>query len=121
MVSAISSSYMGIGASVSGITAGRALQGISAENIANANSEDYHAWRVELSPQAMGGVNFSISQNPQDTPEITNPDGTTSKGSNVDLIEEITNLKMGAHMVDANVAAFKIQDKTLGTIIDLMA
>lgn len=121
MVSAISSSYMGIGASVSGINAGRLMQGISANNIANSNTENYHAWRVDLSPQAMGGVNASLSENPEAPPEITNPDGSTSTLSNVDLIEEITNLKMGTYMVEANAVALKVQDESLGTIIDMMA
>lgn len=116
----IGSAISGLFSSASGMNAGRLTQSVAANNIANANSSGYQAAIVELSSTA-SGVSGSISIDETPCYETYDSSGKVTTGSNVDLIKEITNLKMGSYMVEANAAAFKVQDETLGTIIDMVA
>lgn len=119
-ISGMTNYYSGINASVSGMNAGRLVQNVSANNIANANTENFIAARVELSQAAGGGVQATVTVSQEEPTTIMNPDGTESTLSNVDLLQEILNTKIGGILFEANVAAYKIQDQTLGTIIDTM-
>ncbi|MGD9581682.1 MAG: flagellar basal body protein [Vampirovibrionia bacterium] len=119
-ISGINSQFYGINASVSGMNAARTIQHVSANNIANANTDEYLAARVELSEAATGGVQATITVSEEQPVAITNPDGSERVLSNVDLMQEIMNTKLGGIMFQANAAAYKIQEETLGTIIDTM-
>lgn len=121
MISGIVTNMGGVGFSVSGMNAGQLVQDVASTNIANVNSKDYMAMRVELSPASGGGVEASISTSNEAPLEIYNTDGSTTTYSNVNLIDEVMNLKSGGILVEANAAAYTIQAKTLGTIIDTMA
>jgi flagellar basal body rod protein FlgB len=106
--------------SVMGINGGRVVQDVAAGNIANSMSENYQAARVELSSGATGGVRASISVSEEKPLTMYNSDGSQTTFSNVDMVSEIMNVKMGGLMVEANAAAFKIQEQSLGTVIDAM-
>ncbi len=110
--------FNGIEASVSGINGGRVVQVVAAGNIANVHSQDYQAARVDLSSVATGGVSASVSISDDPPLEFYNPDGSKTTFSNVDLVTEITSMKMGELMVNANAAAYKIQADSIGTILD---
>lgn len=112
--------YSGINASVSGMNAGRLMQDVSANNIANANTDEFLAARVELSEAVGGGVQATISVSQEEAITIANTDGTERTLSNVDLLQEILNTKIGGIMFEANAAAYKVQEETLGTIIDTL-
>lgn len=121
MISGLSGFYGGIGASLSGICAGRLVQTVSAGNIANVFSEDFQAARVDLISNPGGGVKATISINQEEPVSIPNGDGTYTRMSNVNITDEIMNLKTGGILVQANAAAYMIQSNSIGTIIDMMA
>lgn len=102
---------MDLNVSISGMNA--AAQGVAAtaNNIANLQSKDYRAKRVELQDRPDGGVETSALAESQEPgyPE----------GSNVDMATEMTNLMTQSTAYEANLKAFKAQDQLLGQTLNL--
>lgn len=109
----------GINASVSGVNAGRIMQSVAAENIANMNTKDYTPKRVDLSSTG-NGVAASISESDQPTLSFTSFDGTTTTVPNVDLLDETVAIKQADVQIEFNVAAIKMQNDSLGKIVDML-
>lgn len=113
--------------SLSGINAGKVMQNVAAQNIANANTDNYQATKVELSSEASGGVNATTytPDSPANGKSVNNPsqnldqqDFKSNNNNNVSLVDEIMNLKTSGAQIQANVEAFKAHDKSVGTIIN---
>lgn len=111
--------YSGIFSSFSGIQAARATQDAAAQNIANANTDNYGAARVELSAAATGGVEVGYSTTPAENFPTYQAGNVSPKNNSVDLLEETLTLKTSERMLEANIAAFKVHEETLGSIIDI--
>lgn len=113
--------------SLSGINAGKVMQNAAAQNIANANTDNYNAVKVELSSEASGGVNATTytPDNAANVKSVSNPSQNSDQpdfksDNNVSLVDEIMNLKTSGAQIQANVEAFKAHDKSVGTIINTM-
>lgn len=86
---------------------------VSANNIANANTKDFRAKRLDQEEQAQGGTRPSALRESEALPA---PDG-----SNVDLATEFTQMMEQGTAYKANLKLLETQDQTLGTALDLKA
>jgi flagellar hook protein FlgE len=97
--------------------------GVTANNIANVNTDGFKKSRVILQDTDPSGVTVSISR--VDTPGTPIPSGNGSpqmrQSSNVDLGEEIINLKTAKYAYLANLKTIKAEDAMLGTLFDSLA
>ena len=97
--------------SLAGMSA--ATQGVAvvANNVANANSKDYKAKRLDFEDVREGGVNPSgLSE----SSEMSAPGG-----SNVDLATEFVNLITYKDAYKANAKMLEVQQEILGTVMDM--
>ncbi|MBI4913470.1 MAG: hypothetical protein HY823_12080 [Acidobacteria bacterium] len=101
------------GPSLSGLSAAALQVAAAAGNVANLNSKDYRARRVDFSSSPDGGVHLGQVSESQETP--------VEGSSNVDLATEMVQLLSGSFYFRANAAAFRAQDKLLGATLDLKA
>ncbi|MDP9174935.1 MAG: flagellar basal body protein [Planctomycetota bacterium] len=88
----------------SGLQAAQAQLAVAANNIANVNTPNYHAQRVDLVELTGGGVGVS---------------GTSSTGSGTDLATELTNLSQATLLYKANAAVLKTADQMFGSLLDI--
>jgi flagellar hook protein FlgE len=112
-----------IGAALSALGAFGKKLNVTANNIANVNTEGFKKSRAILQDADPSGVTVSISQ--VDTPGFPVPatDGTTEmkESSNVDLGEEIINLQITKHAFNANAKTIEAEEAMLGSIFDIFA
>jgi flagellar hook protein FlgE len=97
--------------------------GVSANNVANALSDDFtssRAHNVEARPR---GVATVISKDPGPGPLVEDPltnDGSLKELSNTDIAREMVQQMTAQHGFDANAKTIQTSDDIMGTIIDLM-
>jgi len=97
---------MSINASVSGLNAATIRQNVTAQNVANINTNPYapkEALQTEVFP--VGTRVSAVRENPV--------------GSN-DIAKEMVNLNENKNMYSMNAKAFKMQDRMRGEIINLV-
>ena len=102
----------GINASVSGMRTAAERQAITANNIANVQTEGYEAKRALNGETASGVVDIMEIQS-SDAP-------ATPGGSNVDLTTEVMNQLFDKNTYEANAKMLKAQNDTLGTLLDII-
>ncbi len=98
---------------------------VTADNIANVQTDGFKRRRTILSEGDHGGVKAQVFKD-EETPgpiHETYADDTTTEveGSNVDLVEEMADLMTVRHAYQANLAALKTEDEILGRVIDIMS
>jgi flagellar hook protein FlgE len=101
---------------------GRKFQ-VTANNIANVNTDGFKKSRAELKDNHPAGVEAVISR--IDTPGFLRPaeDGSPEmrESSNVELEEELVGLVLTKRDYQANINALKREEETIGTVLDLIA
>ena len=103
----------GISASLSGVQAAGQSIALSANNVANLNSSGYRAKSLVQAYQPQGGVAgvaVRQSQAPMDP-----------GGSNVDLATEAVNMDTQGVAYQANLKFLQVENKMLGSALDLKA
>lgn len=97
--------------------------GVTANNVANVNTNGFKKSRAVLQEANPSGVTVSI--NKINTPGVPLPaeDGTaeTQESSNVALEEEMTGLMTVQRAYTANLTAIKAEDELLGKLFDVFA
>jgi flagellar basal body rod protein FlgG len=111
----------GIAAALSGMHAGGRMLGVGANNIANAQTEGFIRTRAlsqELSP---GGVTVILDKDEKPGPLLFSHEDhlMLRQGSNVDLGEEMIAHLQAVNLIEANIASTGIQDKVLGSLLDI--
>ena len=95
---------------------------VTANNIANVNTDGFKKSRVIFEATDPYGVTASVSE--VDTPGGPAPsaDGTSQmkESSNVDLAEEIVNLKLTEHAFEANIKPIKAEEEMTGKLLDIL-
>ncbi len=112
----------GMASALSGIQAGGRIFSVGAHNIANAQTESFkriHALPVESS--AGNGVRITMQADERHGPQFLSSEDSISlrEGSNVDLGEEIISNLQAVNLIEANSASLRIQDKVLGSLLDI--
>ena len=96
--------------------------GVTANNIANVDTDGFKKSRADLQ-EADHGVTVSISR--VNTPGVPIPaeDGTgkTKESSNVDVAEELVNLKTTKNAFKANLKTIQTAGDMLGSLFDIVA
>ncbi|MEA1893133.1 MAG: hypothetical protein U9N33_10555 [Campylobacterota bacterium] len=101
---------MSISSNISSIQSHQTMMSASANNIANANTDNY----IPTSTTMQDNGN-SVSANSRKA------DDNGSKASQTNLSKELPDQIIVQDMTAANVAAIKTQDDMLGTLLDLKA
>ncbi|NCC26532.1 MAG: flagellar biosynthesis protein FlgG [Deltaproteobacteria bacterium] len=109
------------------------IQAVSANNLANMNTNRFQASRVHLQEQAQGGVRVaSITKDPTPGPlvpeqRLVERDGRVEQeevlvpASNTDPVREFTTMVATKHAFTANVKAISARADMLGTLMDMQA
>jgi len=97
--------------SLAGMNAATVGVAVVANNVANANSKDFKAKRVDFQDLRDGGVRPSQLRE-SEAPGV--PDG-----SNVDFATEFTSLLAYADTYKVNAKVLEVQQEMLGTVMDL--
>jgi len=112
-----------IQSTLSAIKAFGTKMGVTANNIANVETEEFKKSTATLAEGSKGSVEVVITQ-----PDIPGPvvvdgsDGqmTEKEMSNVDLAEEIPQTILAQRGYEANLATIRTQDEMLKSIIDII-
>ncbi len=115
----------GIPASLSGMSALGKKHQVAANNVANAHTDGFKKSRAELveAPAPALGVEVRFRQSETPGPEVfeDTPEGKQLvEQSNVDLGEEMANLLVAQGGFEMNVAALRVQEESLGTLMDII-
>ncbi len=97
--------------SLAGVNAATLGVAVVANNVANANSKDSRAKRVDFEDVLEGGVKPSQIE--------ASEEPTVPGGSNVDFGTEFTNLLAYADSYRVNAKVLEVQQEILGTVMDL--
>ena len=111
-----------VGSALSALSAFQKKSEVTANNIANVNTDKFKKSRTILTEGTNGGVSATVQQ--MDTPGIpkeTIRDGqpVTVESSNVDLAEELTEMIPTGVGYKANLKTIQAQDEMLGTVLDI--
>ena len=95
---------------------------VTANNIANVNTNNFKKSRAEMEDVYPSGVKVSISR--VDTPgDLLPPDeqSQNKESSNVNLAEELVDLITTEHAVSANIMTMRTKDEMEKKLIDIIA
>jgi len=91
---------------LSGMQAAALVVDVVGHDIANMDTPDFHAQRVDQAAAAGGGVTTTV---------------TTATDEGVDLAEQIGRLITGSIAYDANAAVVRTEDEVTRTLVDVRA
>jgi flagellar hook protein FlgE len=97
--------------SLAGVNAATLGVAVVANNVANANSKDFRAKRVDFEDLREGGVKPSQI--------VESEEALVPGGSNVDFGAEFVNLLAHAESYKVNAKVLEVQQEILGTVMDL--
>jgi flagellar hook protein FlgE len=113
-----------IGNTISALNAYGTGINVKANNIANANSEDYKKSRAVYVEGENGDVKTEISKVGLES-ALSGLSGTSATAepqpSNVELAEEIPGMMIDQKGFEANLSVIKTRDEMLGTVLDIIA
>ncbi len=112
-----------VNANVAGVKAFQQKLNVTANNIANVNTDEFKKQRALLHQDDHGGIRVEIDK--VDTPgypKETVVDGKVvqSESSNVDLAEALTETIPTQAGYDANLKAIQTEDEMTGTLLDVV-
>ena len=116
MISAVNST-------LSALQAFNTKMGVTANNIANVNTDEFKKSRARLEEGTKGEVRVDIKR--VDTPghpyrEFVGDQMVEKESSNVKLDEELPNMMVTQHSYEANLKVLQSRDRMLGTVLDIM-
>ncbi len=94
---------------------------MGAYNIANAQTDGFKRTRALPVESSAGGVTVTLEKDLRSGPQFFSSEDPSNvrEGSNVDLGEEIISNLQAAHLIEANIASVRIQDRVLGSLLDI--
>lgn len=109
-----------VNTNISALKALSSKQSVTANNIANSESKEFKKSTTVLEAGSNGAV--STKTQPVSTPGTMIPqaDGTLEESSNVDLIQENTDMITTRHAYEANLKALKISTAMDDTVLDMI-
>ncbi len=112
-----------VGNTLSALQAHRTRMGVTADNIANVNTDEFKKSRAVLKEGANGDVLVDIQRvNTPGQPyrELIEDRMVDKETSNVSLEEEIPDMMVTRRVYEANLNVLKTRDKMLGTVLDIL-
>ncbi len=125
----------GISSNLQALSAFATSQAVTADNVANVNTDGYQSARVTLET-GQGGTGVAVQEISRDqTPgplryeerPVETADGRTEgewtavEGGNVDLAAQMVHMTTDANAYFANLAAVRTQDELVGSILNVTA
>ena len=112
-----------VNSTISALQAYKSKIGVTANNIANVNTDEFKKDRATLREGTNGGVQVNVQQ--VNTPGIRykafEGDQLVEKeSSNVNLEEEIPEMMITQRTYEANLKVLQTQNKMLGSVLDIM-
>ena len=112
-----------VNSTLTALQAYRKSMRVTANNIANVNTEEFKKSRAIMKEGINGGVEVEVSK--VNTPghrykEFDGDQMVTKEASNVDLAEEIPDLMVTQRTYQANLKVLQTRDKILGTTLDIL-
>lgn len=112
-----------VNSTISALQAYKTRLGVTADNIANVNTDEFKKSRAALREGANGGVQVDINR--VNTPghryqELEGDQLVQKESSNVNLEEEVPEMMVTQRAYEANLRVLQTQDKMLGTMLDIM-
>lgn len=106
---------------LSGLYANEKRIAVAAENIANANSGNYKAVKLDAVSNPGGGVATRITERSPATLPAIDSDGNISERPNVSLEEELVGAQNAVTGGQANLKVIQAQDKLNKYLLDIQA
>lgn len=111
------------GNTLSAVNAFRKKMNVTANNVANVQTDEFKKSRVTFSESKSGGVSANVEK--VDTPGITketirNGKIAETESSNVDLAEELPEMISTKTGYKANLKTLKTQGDMLGSLLDII-
>jgi len=113
----------GINSNVSALQAFSKQMSVSANNVANALSDDFKKSRAINTEGENNQVKTTITEINTPGPLVDDPKSTTGELkelSNTDIAEELVNQIVIEHGFKANAKVIKNYDETIGSLIDML-
>ena len=115
MISAVNSA-------ISALQVNKTRLGVTADNIANVNTDEFKKSRAIQKEGSNGDVQVNIER--VNTPghryqELEGNQLVEKEGSNVSLEEEVPELMVTQRTYEANLKVLQTHDKMLGTLLDI--
>ena len=112
-----------VNSAISALQAYKSKMGVTANNIANVNTDEFKKRRATLREGTNGGVQVNVQQ--VNTPGIRykafEGDQLAEKeSSNVNLEAEIPEIMITQRTYEANLKVLQTQNKMLGSVLDIM-
>jgi len=114
MISSVSSS-------VSALRAYDTSSAVSANNLANVETDNFKKSRTVFNENTDGGVKVTISQSEEENPVALLSDGSEKIMSNTDISEEMAQQIRDQNGYGLNAKSIQADDDMKGTVIDMMA
>lgn len=108
---------------LSALNAFRKTMDATGNNIANVNTDNFKKGRVNIQEGSNGGVQANIQQiNTPGYPKEVYQDDTLVEveSSNVDLVEEMTEIVVAKAGFSANLETVSNQNQVLGSLLDIL-
>ncbi len=106
---------------VSGINAALKKQAVSANNVANSNTDGFKSSVASTQENEHGGVKVTISRGSEPGAVYDNGYGTVAEYSNVNYAREAVDQGSARNLFAANLAALKTQEEMSESLIDILA
>ena len=111
---------LSVDASLSALWSLSTRQSVSANNVANTESEEFKKSRTVLEENQNGGVSAKVQQVNTPGTMVMQEDGTMKELSNVDLVQEMTDMAVTKNSYKANIKAIQTADEMDKTTLDLI-
>lgn len=111
------------GNTLSALNAYRKKMNVTANNVANAQTDGFKKSRATFSENKGGGVSVTIDQvNTPGMPKESIRDGeiVETESSNVDLAEELPEMIPTRSGYKANLKTLQVRDEMLGSLLDII-
>lgn len=111
----------GIEAGISSLKAFEKRQAVSANNLANSETNNFKATSAHIEEGLNGSLKLTTQIDDSPGTLLTEEDGSAYQTSNVDIARELTDMIPTQHAYSANLTALKVYDDMNGTLLDLKA
>jgi flagellar hook protein FlgE len=112
-----------INSTVSALQANKTTLGVTADNIANVNTDEFKKSRTTMMEGVNGDVEVNINRISTPGHPYQELDGNQlveKESSNVNMEEEVPEMMVTQRSYEANLKVLQTHDKMLGTLLDIV-
>lgn len=106
---------------INGLADAKLRLDVTANNLANINTNEFKASRVTSQENSPYGVSQNIDTLSSPGFQYVDEQGNLIETSNTDLVQEVVNMMLAEYSFKFNSSAIKTSDSLLGTLLDMKA